>query len=62
MGIWLEVLRLGGTVVVLGLIGMVLAVSLIFEAAANWPVPAGGRARPERLRVRWPPASPTDPP
>ena len=48
MSIWLEVLRLGGTVVVLGLIGMVLAVSLIFEASANWPVRAGWRGRLER--------------
>ena len=37
MASWIEGFRLIGTLVVLGLVGIVIAVALIFEAPSNWP-------------------------
>ena len=37
MGSWIDIFRLFGTLVALGLIITVVAVSLIFEAPRTWP-------------------------
>ena len=37
MGSWIEVFRLVGTLIAMGLVISVVAVSLIFEAPRTWP-------------------------